>query len=74
MSDSKVVEVLSEGSYTLVFTFDAGLTRALDVRVTSVHADYRIPLYLGIALAVIGALMSRELRSKLKDLNIRFGR
>jgi hypothetical protein len=72
--DKLLIKIEEPGAYTFVVTFDEGLTRSLDLSVTKVYTDYRIPLVIGLILAGVGALMSPELRSLLGRVNLRFGR
>jgi len=66
-STSKLVEIDAKGLYSFVVSFDDKLDRRLEISIRRVYADYRVPLYLGIALAAAGVLLSPQLRSKARE-------
>lgn len=68
---STVISIPSGGSVTLVVTLVGNFNRDLDLTLRNVQADFRIPMYIGIAFAAIGIVTHRPLRDRLLALTQR---
>ena len=68
---STVISIPDGGPTTLVIALAGDFNRDLDLTLRTVQADFRIPMYLGIALAAIGIAMHRPLRDRLLALSQR---
>ena len=68
---STVISIPSDGPTTLEIKVDVDFGRDLRLTLRTVQADYRVVLYFGIALAVIGVAMHRPLRDTLLALSRR---
>jgi hypothetical protein len=68
---STVISVPASGPATLTVSLAGDFNRDLDLTLRTVKADFRIVMYLGLALAAIGIALHRPLRERLLALSQR---
>lgn len=71
---SRLVTVDEPGEVRFAITLERELGQSLDVRIKKVMADYRFPLYFGLGLIALAAVLNEDLRDKISLLFTRFKR